>query len=620
MHQPLLQAVKKLRLPLSPTDKLVVQDFDRSHKRDETGRFVVKLPFKPQGLPLGESRPIALRRFLSLERRLQRFDQFQDYSRVMDEYFTLGHAERVPDADLNKPAEDSFYLAHHAVYKESASTPLCVVFDGSMKTTSGVSLNDQLLVGPTVHRPLNDVLIRFRKHPYVLTTDVSKMYRAVTLTPEHRDFHRFLWRDKDTDPVVDYRMTRVTFGIASAAFLATNSLLCLAKENESEFPLAAKAVKESFYVDDGLPSVETKQEAISLHHQLQDLFNRGGFKLHKWDSNSPEVLNPISPEIRRTKNTSALGSSDSFVKTLGMEYNSNQDHFRFSSTELSIEESLITKREVLSDSAKIFDPLGLISCVTIVAKIIFQRLWERGTAWDEPLPPDIQNEWLNWRTRLPEISNIRIPRCYAPVSSTIVVRQLIGFSDASEKAYCGVVYLRSLDTAGGVYTSLIMAKTRVARIKKVTLPRLELCGAHLLSQLMKHLQEILAIPTCNLYAFIDSTIVLYWIYGRSQRFKTFEANRIGEIQENVPPEKWAHVISEENPADVGSRGITPEEITAHNLWWNGPSWLNEDTLNWHPKISAPPSLETLYSSGVDEASLQLKERKEVTLQATTTPK
>ena len=135
-------------------------------------------------------------------------------------------------------------------------------------------------------------------------------------------------------------MTRVTFGIASAAFLATNSLLSLAKENESELPLAAKAVKESFYIDDDLLSVETKQEAISLHHQLQDLFNRGGFKLQKWDSNSPEVLNSISPEIRSTKNTSVLGSSDNFVKTLGMENNSNQDHFRFSSTELSIEESL----------------------------------------------------------------------------------------------------------------------------------------------------------------------------------------------------------------------------------------------------------------------------------------
>ena len=208
----------------------------------------------------------------------------------------------------------------------------------------------------------------------MLTTDVSKMYRAITLTPEDRDFHRFLWRDRDTDPVVDYRMTRVTFGIASAAFFARNSLLFLAKVNESELPLAAKAVKESFYADDCFPSVETKQEAISLHNQLHDLFNKRGFKLHKWDSNSPEVLNSISPEIRGTKNTYILGSCDSFLKILGMEYNSNQDHFRLSSTELSIKESLITKRELLSDLSKVFDPLGLISCVTIVAKIIFQRL------------------------------------------------------------------------------------------------------------------------------------------------------------------------------------------------------------------------------------------------------
>ncbi|KAL9956124.1 hypothetical protein ACROYT_G037554 [Oculina patagonica] len=284
--------------------------------------------------------------------------------------------------------------------------------------------------------------------------------------------------------------------------------------------------------------LETKQEAILLHHQLQDLFNRGGFKLHKWDSNSPKELNSISPEIRSSKSTFNLGNSDNFVKTLGLEYNCSQDHFKLSSIDLSAKESSITKREVLSNSAKIFDPLGLISCVTIVPKIIFQRLWERGTTWDEPLPPDIQREWLNLRTQPPEISAICIPRCYTPVGREIVDRQLIGFSDASEKAYCGVVYLRSFDTAGGVYTSLVyMAKTCVAPIKKVTLPRLELCGAHLLSQLMKHLQEILAIPTCKLYAFTDSTIVLYWIYRSSQRFKTFEANRIGEIQESVPPEK-----------------------------------------------------------------------------------
>ena len=162
----------------------------------------------------------------------------------MTEYFTSGHAERVPDADLNKTALNAFYLAHHAVYKNSATTPLHVVFDGPKKTASGVSLNDQLLVGLIVHPPLNDVLIRFQRHPYVLTTDVSKMYRAISLAPEDRDYHRFLCRDKPTDPVTDYRMTRVTLGITSAALLATNSLHHLVEENETELPLAAKVVKE----------------------------------------------------------------------------------------------------------------------------------------------------------------------------------------------------------------------------------------------------------------------------------------------------------------------------------------------------------------------------------------
>ena len=164
----------------------------------------MKLLFNPQRPTLGESRLQALRRLFSLERRLQHDSQFSDYAKVINEYLTPGHAERVPHDDLKKPPSDSFCLAHHAVYKDSARTPLRIVFDGSMKSTSGVSLNAQLLVGPTLHPPLNNVLVRFRKHPYVLATDVSKMYRAVTLAPEDRDYHRFLWIDKPGNPITDY--------------------------------------------------------------------------------------------------------------------------------------------------------------------------------------------------------------------------------------------------------------------------------------------------------------------------------------------------------------------------------------------------------------------------------
>ena len=160
--------------------------------------------------------------------------------------------------------------------------PHYVVFDGSMKTTNGVSLNDQLLVGPTVRPPLNDVMFLFVSDNTLMFSRLM-FQRCTVLLPSHQKSEIF------TGSYGERRLLIQLLTIASATFLATNSVLHFAEQNESKLPLAAKAVKESFYVDDGLPSVKTKQEEILLHHQLQDLFNRGGFKLHKWDS--PEVLN-----------------------------------------------------------------------------------------------------------------------------------------------------------------------------------------------------------------------------------------------------------------------------------------------------------------------------------------
>jgi hypothetical protein len=257
------------------------------------------------------------------------------------------------------------------------------------------------------------------------------MYRAVGLDPNDRDFHRFRWRNDPDEDIQEYRMNRVTFGITSAPFLATKSILQLAEENQTSFPQAAKAVKEAFYVDDGLPSVKTQEEAIRLYQQLQQLFQKGAFKLHKWDSNSPEVLNAIPEEIRSVKATSSIPEPNNFIKTLGIDYNSRKDQFRFSVADFPFEGTELTKRLILSDSAKIFDPLGLVSCVTIIVKIIFQRLWERGIGWDSPLPPDIKRDWKGWRNQLPELSSSRIPSCHASVDCEIVNRQLIGFSDAS---------------------------------------------------------------------------------------------------------------------------------------------------------------------------------------------
>ena len=217
---------------LSPEERTVIHHFKENHSRSETGRFIVPLPKNPQRRQLGESRSQAVRRFNSLERSLYAKGQFQTFATVMNEYFELEHAEPLPPADLEKPTNEIFYLLMHAVRKEhSTTTKVRVVFDASAKSSSGTSVNDILLVGPTIHPPLIDVLLRFRSHRVALTADVSKMYRAIELIPSDRDLHRFVWRNSVKDPLRDYRMTRVTFGVSASSFAANMAV----KQNALDF-------------------------------------------------------------------------------------------------------------------------------------------------------------------------------------------------------------------------------------------------------------------------------------------------------------------------------------------------------------------------------------------------
>ena len=571
---------------LSPEERSVMQHFKEMHYRNEVGRFVVPLPKKPHAKPLGESRSQAVRRFLSLERSLHCKGQFKAFSDVMKEYFQMEHAEPVPTADLEKSQHEVFYLPMHAVRKESSSTTkIRAVFDASAKSSSGVSLNDTLLVGPTVYSSLFDVLLRFRFHRVALTTDVSRMYRAVELTLPDRDLHRFVWRNGPDDQLRDYRMTRVTFGVSASSFAANMSVKQNALDLSLEYPQAAVAVERSFYVDDGLTGANSIEEAVELQEQLQDLFSRGGFLLRKWNSNRPAVLQHLPPEIKDTHSTQALPSPDAYTKTLGIEWNTTSDHYRLTIAELP-PVNCITKRVLVSDVAKTFDVLGWFSPTIIKMKILMQRLWELKVDWDDPLPPDVHDTWLQWRSELKLLSDKHLPRCYFPDAVNIVAVELHGFCDASERAYAGVVYLRMIDSMGDVHLSIVASKTKVAPIKQLTIPRLELCGAHLLTQLLYHVQHVFNLPLNSVYAW---TIVLSWLVGNPRRFKTFVGNRISRIVELISPDRWRHVNGTDNPADCVSRGLFPSELLNHYLWWNGPEWLKLPSTDW-PKLSTIPDV------------------------------
>ena len=563
---------------LTPEESEVVEHFKANHTRSEDGRFVVPLPRNPKSQSLGESRSQAVRRFLSFERSLHSKGCFPEFKIVMDEYFDQGHAELVPVADFEKPSHSVFYLPIHAVTKQSSTTTkVRAVFDALAKTSTGVSLNDTLLVGPTVHSSLVDVLLRFRWHRVALVADVSRMYRAIALTPQDRDLHRFVWRNAPNLPLQDFRMTRITFGVSASSFIANMCVKQNAQDHANAFPLAAKAVEESFYVDDGLTGADSKDGAIQLQ------LGSGGFLLRKWNSSEHDVLEQIPPELRDQQSVLTISEPDSYTKTLGIEWSVKLDHFRLTVADLPPHDNW-TKRALASDIAKTYDVLGWFAPVIVKAKIILQHLWEEGLDWDDPVSSSLEQKWLEWRRELGMLANQHIPRCYYSKSATVAYKQLHGFSDASEAAYAGVVYFRLVYTCGSVHTSLVMAKTKVAPIKKMSIPRLELCGALLLAQLLRHCQIVFGLPIEDVFAWTDSTVVLNWVIGNPRRFKTFVGNRVSLISDLIAPNRWNHVEGTNNPADCASRGLLPSEILSHKLWWGGPQWLQQSMHHW-PKLS-----------------------------------
>ena len=207
-------------------------------------------------------------------------------------------------------------------------------------------------------------------------------------------------------------------------------------------------------------------------------------------------------------------------------------------------------------------------------KMLFQQLWQTNHEWDQEIPPEARTLHLKWRNELHLLSSQVLPRCYSPPQLDSITQELHGFCDASQKGYGAVVYCRTTHHNHPPTISLVTAKTKVARIKPLTIPRLELCGATLLTQLLITTSKALNISLDNCHAWSDSTIVLSWLDGNPHSYKVYVANRVNYILENTSPRIWLHVPTDQNPADCASRGMMPEDLSQHRLWWEGPEWLH----------------------------------------------
>jgi len=376
----------------------------------------------------------------------------------MAEYISLGHMKEI-NYSADSPLH--YYLPHLAVLKEnSTTTKLLVVFDAYACTTSGLSLNDVLMRGPKTQDELFNLLIRLRSHRVALIADVEKMYRQISVHPDDCDFQRTVWRDSPSEPIRDFQLLTVTYGTTSAPFAATRSLQQLAMDEAHRFPTASTVVLHDFYVDDLVSGAPTTEEAIKLATEISNLLQSGCMNLRKWISNDADVLTAL--HANATKTESYMVKDSQSVSNLGIIWVPSSDTFTFKLQLLPTD--AITKRNVLAQVAKLFDPMGWLAPVIIKSKILIQDLWKLKIGWDDPLPDSECRHWTGIKAHLSHLEEISIPRF--AFTDPFTRLELRVYSDASEKDYAAVVYARSINSHSQVI-SLLAAKTRVAPIKQL---------------------------------------------------------------------------------------------------------------------------------------------------------
>lgn len=569
-----LDSLPKTENTLTPDEELCERKFLDDHYRDSTGRYTVRLPFKDNTDPIFKSsRDVALRRFYAIERRLSRDSNlFHQYAEFMSDYIETGHMSLVPADEVGK---GKYYIPHHCVLRpDSATTRLRVVFDASAKDACSRSLNDTQLTGPKLQPNIVEILLRFRAHSVVFMADARQMFRQILISPEDRDYQRIFWRPSPNGILQEYRLNTVTYGVASSPYLACRTLRQLAEDDGDEFPIAKEIILRDLYVDDVAYSCRSLEDAQVAKTQLIALFKRGGFHLRKWTSNQTQLLTDLPSEDCLAGAVSLDNSEPSVQKVLGLKWDPSSDTFLF---DIQPSDRQCTKRTILSELARIFDPLGFLSPITIQIKSYIQKLWVLGIGWDQTPPDEVIKTWSTYKTELKDLAHIRILRGLN--CSSLKSCDLIGFCDSSETAYGAVIYFRVTDRDDVVSVYLVCSKARVAPLKRTSLPRLELCAAVLLADLYNFVRSIFPIIK-EVYLWSDSTVVLSWLRSHSSRWATFVANRVSHIQELTPTECWHHVSSGDNPADICSRGQFPQELVNNTLWWAGPCWLSQNKETW----------------------------------------
>ncbi|XP_048478552.1 uncharacterized protein LOC125488881 [Plutella xylostella] len=539
-------------------EKVAIDNFEKSVTMNDEGRYEVSLPWKDDKPEILSNKETAVKRLKATSKKLEKHNELENYDAVFKEWLALGIIEEEKDE-----TEPGHYLPHQAVIKESSlTTRVRPVFDASARDYNGSSLNSCLDKGQNFLELIPIMLMRFRAKSIGITADIKKAFLQISLIEDDRKYLRFLWWKDNGEEIITYRHRRVVFGLTCSPFLLAATIKHHLNKYSSELTQTAQLLSESLYVDNCVVSVESQEDAEKFIKEAKLIMSEGKFELRGW------ITAPVK---------CAGTDEQTTVSILGVMWDTRTDELYCNMNMMEECKSKLTRRVLLSIVHRIFDPIGILSPTTVVPKLLLQRTWELKIGWDTELPEDISEEFRKWLQYLPLLRDFRIPRRFCTKPYNEGRKSLHVFCDSSSKAYATCVFVRT-EVDDDVTVRLVMAKARVAPVKKITIPRLELMAAVMATRVYVQVKEGLTLDGYEVYFWSDSSVALTWIMTDGD-WSLFVKNRVREIREHTHTEDWRYVSGTKNPADLPSRGCSPKKLLEEQ-WWEGPAWLKQKSSEW----------------------------------------
>ncbi|XP_062557202.1 uncharacterized protein LOC134222066 [Armigeres subalbatus] len=518
-----------------------------------------------------ESFKMAMSRLRGLEKRLAKDPELQ--KRVIEQIKSFEQKQYIRKTTVREMADIDpqriWYLPLGIVINPKKPGKIRMIWDAAAKS-GGISFNDMLLKGPDLLVSLVDVMLRFRQGKGRSQNRLSQC---------------FLRRSSPEEDVQIYMINVAMFGATSSPCTAQFVKNKNALDYVDLYPRAVEAITKNHYVDDFLDSVNSVEEAVELVRQVTVIHAAAGFHFGKILSNSQTVLDELGETESPISKSLNLDKEGTHERVLGVVWVPAGDYFTFNRNGLedvlATESTIPTKRQVLRIVMKLYDPLGFIAHFIVQGKILMQEIWRSGTAWDEPIKEQLHDLWTRWTEQYKEIIEVNVPRCFLGdvLPQQVNDIQIHVFTDASETACACVAYLR-ITVSGESKCSLIAAKTKVAPLRALSIPRLELQAAMMGSRLIQKICLALTINIRKRFLWTDSATVLAWLRSDSRRYHQFVAFRVGEILSLTNVDEWRYVPSRENVADDATKWNTGPSFDSNCRWYQGPSFLQDPENQW----------------------------------------